>query len=291
MSTFKTDRIELPETGSARLVIGPFSAKTTAPLLDFYSGSNKLAMQLDGDSGKIWIHGLVQIEAGKKGETPSRLRLGGMFGDEAASGLIVLQDNQGNETVTINGRSGEVTIKESYHLLGATLRIGSGGQDGALLLKNAAGTETLRLDGKAGDIVFANGDCAEDFDVADPLEIVAGAVMVLDQNGKLRQCEQAYDTAVAGVIAGAGDYRPGIVLDRQPGAQSRAPISMLGKVSCLVDAETGKIRPGDLLTSSSRRGHAMRALDNTRAFGAILGKALAPLESGQGMLPIMVARH
>jgi hypothetical protein len=33
----------------------------------------------------------------------------------------------------------------------------------------------------------------------------------------------------------------------------------------------------------------MRALDPVRAFGAVIGKALSPLPSGQNLIPILVA--
>ena len=36
-------------------------------------------------------------------------------------------------------------------------------------------------------------------------------------------------------------------------------------------------------------GRAMRAGDPARAFGAIVGKALAVLREGQGLLPVLVA--
>jgi len=48
------------------------------------------------------------------------------------------------------------------------------------------------------------------------------------------------------------------------------------------------VEVGDLLTTSATPGHAMKATDNARAFGAVLGKALAPLPSGKGLVPILV---
>lgn len=54
-----------------------------------------------------------------------------------------------------------------------------------------------------------------------------------------------------------------------------------------VDADHGAIQPGDLLTTSSTPGHAMRASDATRAPGAMIGKALASLDAGRGMIPIL----
>jgi hypothetical protein len=54
------------------------------------------------------------------------------------------------------------------------------------------------------------------------------------------------------------------------------------------DAGFGAIAVGDLLTTSPTKGHAMRANDAARAFGAVLGKALGALKEGQGLVPILV---
>jgi hypothetical protein len=89
-------------------------------------------------------------------------------------------------------------------------------------------------------------------------------------------------------MSGAGDYKPAIVLDKRPSDRPRAPIALVGKVWCKVDAAFGAIAPGDLLTTSPSLGHAMRAEDPQRAFGAVLGKALKALSSGRAMLPILV---
>jgi hypothetical protein len=56
-----------------------------------------------------------------------------------------------------------------------------------------------------------------------------------------------------------------------------------------VDAESGAIAVGDLLTTSDTPGHAMKAQDPERAFGAVIGKALAPLRDGRDLIPILVA--
>jgi hypothetical protein len=45
---------------------------------------------------------------------------------------------------------------------------------------------------------------------------------------------------------------------------------------------------GDMLTSSPTEGHAMKALDRERAFGAVVGKALRPLDEGCGLIPILI---
>jgi hypothetical protein len=56
-----------------------------------------------------------------------------------------------------------------------------------------------------------------------------------------------------------------------------------------VDAQYGAIEVGDLLTTSSTPGHAMKTCDPLKAFGAVIGKALRPLTEGQGLIPILIA--
>jgi hypothetical protein len=113
--------------------------------------------------------------------------------------------------------------------------------------------------------------------------------MVVSQDGALEPSSRAYDKKVAGVISGAGDFRPGIILGKQTSENPRMPIALLGKVYCKVDARSSPISVGDLLTTSDTPGHAMKAEDPLKAFGAVIGKALAPLSSGQAVIPILVA--
>jgi hypothetical protein len=109
----------------------------------------------------------------------------------------------------------------------------------------------------------------------------------VDECGRLRPCEEAYDGRVVGVVAGAGRYRPAIVLDRK-GGRDRLPVAMIGKVYCWVEADSDPVRVGDLLTTSCQRGHARRASDPTQSFGSLIGKALQPLSQGRALIPVLV---
>jgi hypothetical protein len=153
-------------------------------------------------------------------------------------------------------------------------------------------TGDIRLTGDVvvtGDIRLINADCAEDFDISAAEPVAPGMVMVLGADDALKPCQHAYDKRVVGVVSGAGDYRPGIVLDKHPDRANRSSVALLGKVFCRVDADYGPVTAGDLLTTSDTPGHAMKAADPFRAFGSVIGKALRSLEVGQGLIPILIA--
>ncbi len=162
----------------------------------------------------------------------------------------------------------------------------------AIGLHASGGSYAGRFDGNVvvtGDVILTGADCAEEFNVAERTPIEPGTVMVLDQDGALHQSQQAYDKRVAGVISGAGNYKPGLILDRQQSQDNRLPIALIGKVFCKVDATYARIDVGDLLTTSPTPGHAMKADDPFKAFGSVIGKALRPLEEGQSLIPILIA--
>ena len=106
---------------------------------------------------------------------------------------------------------------------------------------------------------------------------------------KLVQCTQPYDKRVAGVISGAGDLKPGLVLGRRVGHADRVPLALIGRVNCKVDADYESIEVGDLLTTSATLGHAMKASDPTKSFGSVISKALRPLKAGCDLIQILVA--
>jgi hypothetical protein len=139
-----------------------------------------------------------------------------------------------------------------------------------------------------GDVRLTGADLAEQFGVVGELAADPGSVVVLAGDDCVRVSDEPYDRRVAGVVSGAASYRPAIVLSRRADADRR-PLALSGRVWCKVDADWGPVSVGDLLTTSPTPGHAMRATDPGRAFGAVIGKALGPLESGRALLPVLVA--
>jgi hypothetical protein len=166
---------------------------------------------------------------------------------------------------------------------------GRGGRLAGFFEGNVEVTGNIDVTGPDSDIRLVNGDCAEEFDVIDGPAIEPGTVMVLDSDGLLSPSRVAYDKRVAGVISGAGNYKPALTLGVASSTHERMPIALIGKVYCRADADPTPIEVGDLLTTSSTEGHAMAASEPARAFGTIIGKALGPLPSGKGLIPILVA--
>ena len=234
--------------------------------------AGNLTIALDGEAGRAQVGGGTKDGqlAVMDGATHERITLLG------ADGSIKLRDPGSSPTIGLNGSNGDIIV-------------GANGQAGRIDVRNGANARLITLDGETGDIQLANADCAEEFALAADQMAEPGTVMVLDDDGKVCQCSCSYDTRVVGVVSGAGGFKPGIVFDRRQGEHDRRAIALMGKVYCLVTAEAAPIRVGDLLTTSDVPGHAMKVLDPSRAFGALIGKAMAPLASGRGLIPILIA--
>ena len=152
---------------------------------------------------------------------------------------------------------------------------------GNILVKSEADCATVLM---LGDGL----DYAEGFDVARKEEILPGSVLVIDPDdpGKLMLSEKAYDTKVAGIVSGAKGLGSGVRLGVE---RFDHDVALAGRVFCNVDATDAGVAPGDLLTTSSTPGHAMKAVDHERARGAVLGKAMEKLEKGRiGQIMVLV---
>jgi hypothetical protein len=158
--------------------------------------------------------------------------------------------------------------------------------------KSAAFQGTVEIEGNlamSGAVQTLGRDCAEAFDLADDCTGEPGTVLVAGEDGRLSPCASAYDKAVVGIVSGAGDEQPGLVLGgARPDAGPSAPIALIGRAWCKVDAGHGAIAVGDMLTTSPTPGHAMIASDPARAPGTIIGKALGSCKEGRGMVPVLV---
>jgi hypothetical protein len=142
--------------------------------------------------------------------------------------------------------------------------------------------------------ITGGSDLSEQFDIRGPKEGLVpspGMVVSIDPTkpGDLVISQESYDRRVAGVISGAGGVKPGMLMGQKNSeADGANPVALTGRVYCRADASNGPIMPGDLLTTSDTPGHAMKATDYAKAQGAILGKAMTGLESGKGLVLVLV---
>lgn len=138
-----------------------------------------------------------------------------------------------------------------------------------------------------------NRDLAENY--LSDLDLEPGDIVSLDsEQDRIVLSEKPNDLAVLGVISTA----PGMLLnvdpDREQTSAKHFPVALCGRVPCKVIDENGSIQRGDLLTTSSTPGFAMKAkpigIAEQEIFrpGTIIGKALESLEAGQGVIDIFV---
>lgn len=252
-------------------VIGVFGAPF-ASILEFPTKVGVAGLNAEGGTGVVGIstrsHG-VHGTSGAAGSLTGVDRPCGVLG-ESVNGYGVFGSSDNHFGITAVSKNG--------------VGLSAGGGTLAAFFRG-------NVEVQKGDIVLTDGaDCAEDFDALEAEQVEPGTVMVIaDENGALQQSYQAYDKKVAGVVSGAGDFKPAITLNKQHSREHRLPVALLGKVYCKVDAEYSSIAVGDLLTTSPTQGHAMKVTDPTKAFGAVIGKALRSLSTGQGLIPVLVA--
>jgi len=241
----------------------------------------------NGVSGVAHANG----RSGVSGSTAEAAGYGGYFKNQGGGEALHAEGN-----ATINGNVGiGVTAPE------ATLDVASGGFYGlsakfrgnVRVQGNVIGEFNLDVLGTTTTQILTitgGSDVAEPFPMAGG-EIPKGSVVVIDdQNaGQLKISERAYDTGVAGIVSGANGIKPGISLSQQGVLEGGQNVALSGRVYVLADASNGPIKPGDLLTTSSTPGHAMKVTNHSKAQGAILGKAMTPLKEARGMVLVLVS--
>ena len=164
---------------------------------------------------------------------------------------------------------------------GAVINAGTGTATYANAIGDIYATDDIEYD---GDLYGPGTDLAELINVSNSSGIVeVGAVVVADESAaeRVKLSTMPYDTTVIGIISSD----PGITLGKNVGD---APLALSGRVPIKVSAENGPIKPGDLLTTSSTPGHAMRCENREACQGSLVAKSLGTLEEGTGLITGLV---
>lgn len=165
--------------------------------------------------------------------------------------------------------------------------------NGNLKLSSGSGASITFADGTVQSTAYTGitcgGDYAESVDVTgNRTNYEPGDVLVLDPDnpGKMLKSVEAYSTSVSGIYS----TKPGTVGRRQttPKSPDEVPMAVVGIVPAKVSTENGAIKVGDLLVTSSTPGYAMKGTDRGRMLGAVVGKAMAKLDSGTGLIEVLV---
>ncbi len=160
----------------------------------------------------------------------------------------------------------------------------------------SAATNVFRVD-STGKGFFDGGTQTGGADFAESVAMAQeraepGDLLIVDATGRrrLKLSSEAYSTLVAGIYS----TRPGVlatphaVSGHDMSLANEIPLAIVGIVPCKVSAENGAITAGDLLVTSATPGHAMKGTDRGRMLGAVVGKALEPLNNGTGVIQVLV---
>jgi hypothetical protein len=255
----------------------------------------KYVMQIEAATGNIiWGTNSSRLKADQGGS----IELGGTEGipgigtpyiDFHFKGLT-----QDFNTRIINDRDGQLSIVGNVKITGTLGTNGidprprHGGWGGGIHTWDIEAEGTVYS--KSG-YLSVNQDLAENYHSDTDLE--PGDVVCFDPGkDKIVASEKPNDPLILGVISTA----PGFLLNAKREAEETKvfPVALGGRVSCKVIDENGSIKAGDLLTSSSTPGYAMKShpsiIGGEELFrpGTIIGKALGMLESGKGMIDVFV---
>jgi hypothetical protein len=106
-------------------------------------------------------------------------------------------------------------------------------------------------------------------------------VLVFGGDKEVTTTTQINDTRSAGVVSANPAY---VMNDEQKGI--KVCIALAGRVPVKV---IGRVKKGDMLTTSATAGYAVKALNPT--LGAVIGKALEDKDYGEaGMIQVAVGR-
>jgi hypothetical protein len=274
--------------GSGPIYINPASATANYTLFGAaVGGIERLRIDEDGDA---FLAGDLTISGGDIIGSP---RISGdltIQGGDVRGNFLRFNLTDGYDVIIGNGTSITPDVD---------MEIGAGG-----VCIDFDGSCVPPADGTIRALSYLSGssDLAEMYPSDEELE--PGDLVVLDRrsDGKVRRSTSAYEHGLISVVSSMPGFVLGMPSDEEMGSlgidpeqggtldemarKARTyPVVLMGRVPVKVSDENGPVARGDLLTSSSQPGVAMR----TSRPGSVLGQALEGWPGpGTGMISVLV---
>jgi len=231
-------------------IIGGGSQEGRLRFLTNLNGENALKMMLDSQGG---------------------LSIGTTYAETAApaNGMII----QGNVGFGTTGPDTKVQVSGGGLCVGSDANCNSDNNDEGVVYSSSTAMTAY--------------DVAENYPTKDET-MEAGDVVIVDQENTLfvKKADSPYNSQLLGVVS----TKPGVLLGgfaaNDHPDDKKVPIALSGRVPVKIAPESNEIRIGDLLTSSSTPGKAIKATQS----GPIIGKALENwnLESGKDKIIVFI---
>lgn len=200
-------------------------------------------------------------------------------GGAGNDGAALFAESYGSEGIALNANNSST---------GATI-VGSNAGSGDLIKLFKGGNTRFRVTNSGdvradGTFIPGGADFAELLPARDD-GLEPGDVLAISADGRLMKSQMAYQASVVGVYS----TKPGVLggASVEGSEAGLVPLAVVGVVPVKACAESGPIRPGDMLVASSTPGHAMRA-GRQAPNGTSIGKALSGLEEGWGTVTMLV---
>ena len=138
------------------------------PILEVNGLTATLGLGGENKKGHIVVRDEVGAEVG-------RISGASLFlGREGKGGEILMLNNDGQDSFSVDGANGMVSV--------------------------GTGDNRVLIDGSIGDLKLTGADCAERFALAEATDVEPGTVLVIAGESQLEPCSAPYDTGVAGVV-------------------------------------------------------------------------------------------
>lgn len=222
------------------------------------------------------------------------------------SGTSLLSSTTGTGSAgnfTINNTANASTVLTAItNGTGAAFSANHTGATGNVAVFQSGGANVARID-KAGQGFFNGGTVASGADVAEMFDVEGdrntyepGDVLVISEmtDRTVEKSREPNSIRVVGVYA----TKPGVLLTEKSideNMDNLVPMGVIGVIPTKVCLENGPIYRGDLLVTSSTKGHAMKAIPINMGgvliypTGAIIGKALENFNGNQsGLIKVLV---